>query len=87
LSHSTSSFLWWVFWDIVLQTICPGWLQTAILLRSYDYGCEPSVVWLILKREVLQIICLGWPQTMILLISASQVGKIIGWVIGARLKW
>jgi hypothetical protein len=25
LSHSTSTFLWWVFWDRVSRTICPGW--------------------------------------------------------------
>jgi hypothetical protein len=34
LRHSISPFLWWVFWDRVLWTICPGWLRTMILLIS-----------------------------------------------------
>jgi hypothetical protein len=34
LSHSTSPFLWWVFFNIVSQTICLGWLWTAVLLIS-----------------------------------------------------
>jgi hypothetical protein len=29
--------LWWVFWDRVLPTICPGWLQTSILLISASW--------------------------------------------------
>jgi hypothetical protein len=32
LSHSISLILWWVFWDRVLQTICPGWFRTTIFL-------------------------------------------------------
>jgi hypothetical protein len=32
LSHSTSPFLWRVFWDRVSQTICQGWLRTRILI-------------------------------------------------------
>jgi hypothetical protein len=37
-NHSSSSFLWWVFfWDRVSQTICLGWLQTAILLISTSW--------------------------------------------------
>jgi hypothetical protein len=35
LSHSISPFLWWVFFQHrVLRTICPGWLQTVVLLIS-----------------------------------------------------
>jgi hypothetical protein len=34
LNHSVSPFLWWVFQDRVLRTICPGWLWTVILLIS-----------------------------------------------------
>jgi hypothetical protein len=34
LSHSTSPFYDGFFQDRVLQTICLGWLQTAILLIS-----------------------------------------------------
>jgi hypothetical protein len=38
LSNSTSPFfLWWFFWDRVLQTICPGWLQTSIPLTSASW--------------------------------------------------
>jgi hypothetical protein len=34
LSHSTSPFLWWVFFYRVSWTICMGWLWTMILLIS-----------------------------------------------------
>jgi hypothetical protein len=34
LSHSTSPFFVIFFLDRVSQTICPGWLQTTILLIS-----------------------------------------------------
>jgi hypothetical protein len=35
LSHSTSPFfMMWFFRDRVSRTICPDWLQTAILLIS-----------------------------------------------------
>jgi hypothetical protein len=36
LSHSTSSFFVcvWYLQDRISQIICPGWLQTAILLLS-----------------------------------------------------
>jgi hypothetical protein len=37
LSHSTSPFLWRVFWDRVSKTICPGWLHTTILLISASW--------------------------------------------------
>jgi hypothetical protein len=38
LSHPTSPFiLWWGFQDRVLQTICSGWLQSAILLISASW--------------------------------------------------
>jgi hypothetical protein len=37
LSHSTSPFMWWDFWDRVLTTICPGWLWIAILLVSASW--------------------------------------------------
>jgi hypothetical protein len=37
LSHSTSPFLWRVFWDKVSQTICLGWLRTAVLLISTSW--------------------------------------------------
>jgi hypothetical protein len=46
LSHSTSTFLWWVFRDSVSCTIYPGLALNCdpfdlCLLRSYDYRCEP----------------------------------------------
>jgi hypothetical protein len=34
LSHSTSPFCVRYFWDRVLRTICPGWLQTVFFLVS-----------------------------------------------------
>jgi hypothetical protein len=37
LSQSTSPFLWWVFWDRVLWTICLGWPQIAILQLSASW--------------------------------------------------
>jgi hypothetical protein len=38
LSHSTSSFLWWVFFvKIESRTICPGWFWTMILLISASW--------------------------------------------------
>jgi hypothetical protein len=37
LSHSTSPFYVKYFWDRVSQTICPGWLQAAILLISVSW--------------------------------------------------
>jgi hypothetical protein len=37
LSHSTSPFLWWVFWDKVLRAICLGWLWTVILMISVSW--------------------------------------------------
>jgi hypothetical protein len=37
LSHSTSPFLWWVFWDRVSWTICLGWLWTMNLLISASW--------------------------------------------------
>jgi hypothetical protein len=38
-SHSTSPFSWWVifFWDKVLWSICPGCIQTLILLISASW--------------------------------------------------
>jgi hypothetical protein len=41
MSHSTSIFLWREFFqDMGSWTICPGWLQTVILLSNQDYLCE-----------------------------------------------
>jgi hypothetical protein len=36
-SHSANPFLCWYFWDRVSKTICPGWLQTMILLISASW--------------------------------------------------
>jgi hypothetical protein len=37
-SHSTSPFLWWIFFKIGSSgTICPGWLRTSIPLISASW--------------------------------------------------
>jgi hypothetical protein len=59
------------FQDRVSWTICPGWLQTAILFISAS-----RVARITGAQQVLKTICLGWPQTETLLILASQVARI-----------
>jgi hypothetical protein len=37
LSDTTSPFLWWAFWDKVLQMLCLGCLQFMIILISASW--------------------------------------------------
>jgi hypothetical protein len=37
LAKTPALFLWRVFWDRILGTICPGWFQIAILLISASW--------------------------------------------------
>jgi hypothetical protein len=46
VSHSTSSFLWWIFWDRVSWTICLGLLQSTILLNSSSWVARITSAWL-----------------------------------------
>jgi hypothetical protein len=54
LSHFTSPILWGIFWDRILQTICPGWLWTSILLISASWVARITGVshWLFYSQKV-----------------------------------
>jgi hypothetical protein len=82
LSHSTSPFLWWIFFEIgSLGTLCLGCDPPDLcLLSSWDYRCEPLLPGLLrlFWSWVSRTTCLHWPWTMILLVSVSQVARITG---------
>jgi hypothetical protein len=81
-------FLWWVFQDSVLQTICLAWLQTSILLISASWVariigtshlrwlfCCCCCFFLFLRQGLKRetVLRSGWPQTLSLSASSSRV--------------
>jgi hypothetical protein len=63
LSHFTSPFLWQVFWDRVLWTVCLGWFLTVILLISASWVARITGLshWLIchflILKTTLEVFC------------------------------
>jgi hypothetical protein len=75
LSHSTSLFCVEYFWDRVSPTICPGWLQTSVLLTpvSWVAGCAHQCLAYFSYEKLWLQDCLDFFLTYLFLLLPSNI--------------